>query len=169
MANTNATTNANANATDNVTTTTTSFTNIFPYNMSLFNTNDNNSYVIALNNQSNAMVFSFVVLFLFVFYIVCMYLASFIFIPIDTIRSESQMFNSLLFNPNSANSIFSNFVKSKLEQFTNISDSSGFFGLPIHKITDSVKIATEYINYWFHRFLLYFHINKGTISSVRRE
>lgn len=149
------------------TTQTNSYT--LPSNMSLFNTNDTNTYVISLNNSSNALVFSFFILFLFVFYIVCMYLASFIFIPIDTIRSESQMFNSLIFNPNSANSIFSNFVQSKLEEFTNISDSSGFFEMQIHKITDLMKKTITVLNYWFHRFLLYFYINKATISSVRRE
>jgi len=141
----------------------------FKYNVSLFNMTDKNTYVIALNNSANAMVFSFFVLFLFVFYIICMYLASFIFIPIDTITSESQMFNSLIFNPDSATAIFSDFIKSKLENFSNISDSPDFLGLPIHKITTTLKYATDHVNYWFHRGLLYFYINKGTISSVRRE
>lgn len=157
----------------NTSTNQTNFYNIFRYlpnnNLSLFNTNDKNSYVIALNDSSNALFFSFLILFLFILYILIMYLCSFIFIPINTIRSESHMFSSLIFNPDSANTIFTKFIKSKLEQFTNISDSSKIIELPIHKITDSIKMITDSINYWFHRGILYLYINKGSISSVRLE
>lgn len=156
-----------------LTNTTNSIPQLFQYNMSLFNTtNDKNTFVIALNNSSNVMVFSFFVLLLFIVYIIIMYLCSFILIPIDTITSESHMFSSLIFNPNSANTIFHQFIQSNLDGFSNISDNTTVMGISISGIIKTINIKLKdmmhFINYWFHRGLLYFYIQNGTISSIQR-
>lgn len=125
---------------------------------------DTNTYIIALNNSSNAWSISFLVLFLVILYIIIMYLCSFIYVPIQTITNESQMFSSLLFNPTSPITLFNDFVKSKMENFSNISEN--------YAILDYIKHKIEYIyksmQYWFHRSLLYFYIHKGTITSTRQ-
>ena len=55
-------------------------TSPFKYNMSLFNTNDKNTYVISLNNSANAMVFSlFVLFYLFFISFVCIWHHLFLF------------------------------------------------------------------------------------------
>jgi hypothetical protein len=136
----------------------------------LHNSIDNNTYVIALNASSNAHIMSFFTLLLVVLYIIIMYAFSFIYVPINTISQESHMVYSLLFNPGSSIDIFNQFVKSKLESFSNISDNSSFLGISFQPIAEIINInfnkMINFINYWFHRSLLYFYIHKNTITTT---
>lgn len=127
---------------------------------------DKNTYYIALNKSSNAGYLAIITLFIGMFYIIIIYLFSFIHVPINTISAESTMVSSFLFSPDSTIGAFKSFVKSKcaksfsnMESFSNISENATeqFIG----------KLSTT-IQYWFHRLLLIFYIKKNTISSTQK-
>jgi len=128
-------------------------------------TEDKNTYYIALNKTSNAGYLAISTLFIGIFYIVIIYLFSFIYIPTDQISNESALVSSFLFNPKSAVDVFSKFVKTECsaEHFSNMSKNT-----TIELITNKIDEFTSYIQYWFHRLLLIFYINKNTISSTQK-
>ena len=133
---------------------------------------DTNTYIIALNKSSNVVYLAICTLIIGIVYILVIYLCSFIFIPIDTLTSESSMFSSFLFNPESPITIFNSFVKTKMdESFSNISENSTIHNTIAdfkYKINTAIHTSQSFIQYWFNRLLLFFYINKNTINSTKQ-
>ena len=132
------------------------------------NMEDSNIYILKLNNQSNAIYLAIMVLVLGILYIIVIYLFSFLFIPINTITTESNMFSSLIFNPDSTINVFHKYIKSNVRDgFSNISNNS-----TIQNISEMVSIYTKqgkaFVQYWFHRMLLFFHIKNGSITNTKK-
>ena len=142
------------------------------YTVSPSNESDTNSYIIALNKSSNVVYLAICTLIIGIVYILVIYLCSFIFIPINTLNSESSMFSSFLFNPDSPITIFNNFVKSKIdESFSNISENSTLQNTIAdfkYKLRTSINTVQSFIQYWFNRLLLFFYINKNTINTTKQ-
>ena len=133
---------------------------------------DANTYIIALNKSSNVVYLAICTLIIGIVYILVIYLCSFIFIPIDTLTSESSMFSSFIFNPESPITIFNSFVKTKMdESFSNISENSTIHNTITYfkyKINTAIHTSQSFIHYWFNRLLLFFYINKNTINSTKQ-
>ena len=133
---------------------------------------DTNTYIIALNKSSNVVYLAICTLIIGIVYILVIYLCSFIFIPIDTLTSESSMFSSFLFNPESPITIFNSFVKTKMdESFSNISENSTMQNTIAdfkYKINTAIHTSQSFIQYWFNRLLLFFYINKNTINTTKQ-
>ena len=139
-----------------------------PFTKLITTAGDENMYILKLNHQSNATYLAIMVLVLGIVYIIIIYLFSFLFIPIDTIATESNMFSSLIFNPDSTVNVFHKFIKSNVRDgFSNISNNS-----TIQNIREGIDIYIEkvksFIHYWFHRMLLFFHIKNGTIKNTKK-
>ena len=129
---------------------------------------DANKYIISLNKESNVIFLSITTLVLGIIYILIIYLASFMFIPINTITTESNMFGSLIVNPESSIGVFNAFVKSKMQDgFSNITENSTIQQFIINLNVIFLRIQTN-IQYWFHRFLLFFYIKKNTIQTTKK-
>ena len=128
------------------------------------NDKDINKYIIALNEESNVISLAIWTLFIGILYIIIIYLFSFMFVPIDSITAESTMFSTLIFSPESSISIFNKFIKTKMESFSNVSENSTIQNIMSFLETQFNKIQNM-IQYWFHRVLLFFYINKNTITS----
>lgn len=128
------------------------------------NDKDINKYIITLNEESNVISLAIWTLFIGILYIIIIYLFSFMFVPIDSITAESTMFSTLIFSPESSINIFNKFIKTKMESFTNVSENSTIQNIMSFLETLFNKIQ-NIIQYWFHRVLLLFYINKNTITS----
>ena len=134
----------------------------------LLNPIDTNKYIISLNTESNVIFLSITTLVLGILYIIVIYLASFMFIPINTITTESSMFGSLIINPESPISVFNSFVKQKMQDgFSNIAENTAFQSIWI-QFNEKWASIQSYIQYWFHRVLLFFYIKKNTIQTTKK-
>ena len=140
---------------------------------------DTNKYYIMLNRTSNAGYLAMSTLFIGIAYIVVVYLFSFIYNEIGEISNQSEMVSAFLFNPRSGVDMFHHYIykyvdahvhpsttrsnKCAIDNFSNMSEIT-----TIQLITDKIEQFTDLIQYWFHRLLLIFYINKNTISSTQK-